>query len=497
MAGWFEVDKKGLAQLLERRGQSFVVTELVQNAWDEDVTHVEVSFSRRKTDNKWLLTITDDAPEGFTDLRDAFTLFKASKKKGDAEKRGRFNLGEKLVLALASEATILTTKGQVIFNDDGRKVSTRHKRSSGTCVQLLLPTFHNKDVDEALVLLKRLIPPVGVKTYVTVNGFEPLGRAAFTIEEREPVHSFEVILPTEIDNGDGKLTRTNRKTKVEVYEAEGDDFTPAIYELGIPVVGTDDKYIVNVCQKVPLNLERDNVTPAYLRTLRTYVANETVDLFTAEDTTATWVTEALADNRIEPTVVAKIVEERFGKKVVAFDPSDPEANAIAASQGYTVLGGRTFSKDQWSNIRNAGAIQSAGKVTPSAKVLTSPDGIPPLDPSKWTADHKRIADYAKRVHRAIVLSGDVSPVECQVDFQHKMTANVNHAAYYSRGHVTFNIVALGKAWLKNVTQEQLDALLIHEFGHYYESNHLSSNYYDALCKLGARLRARSDEIGRL
>jgi len=35
MNTWFEVDKQGLAKILERRGKEFALFELVQNAWDE------------------------------------------------------------------------------------------------------------------------------------------------------------------------------------------------------------------------------------------------------------------------------------------------------------------------------------------------------------------------------------------------------------------------------------------------------------------------------
>jgi len=33
----------------------------------------------------------------------------------------------------------------------------------------------------------------------------------------------------------------------------------------------------------------------------------------------------------------------------------------------------------------------------------------------------------------------------------------------------------------------VNRLLIHEFAHHYESDHLSGRYYDALADLGARL----------
>ncbi|MEO0249679.1 MAG: hypothetical protein ABIN58_09140 [candidate division WOR-3 bacterium] len=34
LGAWFDVDKEGLAKVLARRGKGFVVTELIQNAYD-------------------------------------------------------------------------------------------------------------------------------------------------------------------------------------------------------------------------------------------------------------------------------------------------------------------------------------------------------------------------------------------------------------------------------------------------------------------------------
>ena len=34
----------------------------------------------------------------------------------------------------------------------------------------------------------------------------------------------------------------------------------------------------------------------------------------------------------------------------------------------------------------------------------------------------------------------------------------------------------------------MDSLLLHEFGHEYSGDHLSSDYHEALCKLGAGLK---------
>ena len=106
-SNWFDVDRKGLAKLLERRGKEFLVFELIQNAWDQNVEEVTVTLREHDAfPGNYDLRVEDDDPEGFTDLAHAYTLFAESEKKGDVHKRGRFNVGEKLVLAMCESATI-------------------------------------------------------------------------------------------------------------------------------------------------------------------------------------------------------------------------------------------------------------------------------------------------------------------------------------------------------------------------------------------------------
>ncbi len=82
-AGWFEVDKNGLAKLLARRGKGFVVSELIQNAWDTDAKEVTVTLAPIEGVPYASLVVTDDDPEGFKDISHAFTLFAESAKKTD------------------------------------------------------------------------------------------------------------------------------------------------------------------------------------------------------------------------------------------------------------------------------------------------------------------------------------------------------------------------------------------------------------------------------
>src|SRR2546426_8517167 len=137
MKNWFEVDRQGLAKILERKGKEFVVFELIQNGWDEPgVTKVSVTLEHQGR-NKALLVVEDDAPEGFKDLSHAFTLFADSAKKTNPEQRGRFNLGEKLVLAISDEVTIRSTSGGVRFDAQGRH-SLRTRQPVGSRIECLL-----------------------------------------------------------------------------------------------------------------------------------------------------------------------------------------------------------------------------------------------------------------------------------------------------------------------------------------------------------------------
>jgi hypothetical protein len=62
------------------------------------------------------------------------------------------------------------------------------------------------------------------------------------------------------------------------------------------------------------------------------------------------------------------------------------------------------------------------------------------------------------------------------------------ASYGVSGGLIFNKMRLGNKWFERGINEEVDALLIHEFGHEYCGDHLSEEYYEALCILGARLK---------
>jgi len=472
MTQWFDVDKDGLAKLIENRGRAFVVHELVQNAWDTDAKLVNIWLEKSNGRPFAELTITDDDPNGFVHIEHAYTLFAESVKKDDPTKRGRFNLGEKLVLALCRDAEIRTTTGTVRFKDDGTRTSTARGRTTAGSEFKATIRMNEQEYQEACDSVMRLIPPAGVKT--TFNGKVLAGR--------KPLARFEAQLPTEKADEQGRLTRTVRKCWVEVHEPR-DNEEPMLYEMGIPVVSAD-KYHVNITQKIPLNMQRDNVTPAYLRALRALVLNHTADLLSKTDAEETWVTEALHHKDVAGDAVTSVMDKRFGKKRASYDPNDKEANNRLVASGYKIVHGGTFGKAAWENIRSSGAIKSSGEIKPTPKPWSDDPNAKPADlvpEDKWTVGMREVVKMAKR------LAKELLGLDIAVEI---VNTNNNFAACYGHGDLTFNLRKLGHKFFNVKSYAGLSAildLLVHEFAHEYASNHLSEQYYDSISMLAGKL----------
>jgi hypothetical protein len=445
--------------------------ELIQNAWDQNVSCVDVSLQAVQGRPLAKLVVEDDDPQGFADLLHAYTLFAPSEKKGNPEKRGRFNLGEKLVLAVCEEAEVSSTTGTVVFDRFGRKTHPRRKRERGSRFSGLV-RMTRADLAEVFAAVSTLIPPEGIKTIF--NGVE--------LARREPISRFEAALPTEVADDRGIMRRAERTTTVSVYDVLPGEVAH-IYERGIPVVEMSDRWHVDIGQKIPLNMNRDNVTPSYLRLLRTLVLNEMSERLSEADASSTWVGEALADPRVSDGAVDRVLTLRYGDKRVSFDPSDTEANKLAVSEGYRVIHGGSFNKEAWENIRRAGAAQPAGQVTPSPRPSYGPDGKPEavVPPEEYTEGIRAVVEYAR----------ELAPLLMQVPIGVRVVDEPGQkfGAWYSRelSLLTLNVGRLGRAWFSAGVSDEVNRLLIHEFGHNYEGDHLSKEYHDALCRLGAGL----------
>ena len=462
------VDRKGLAKKLANKPKAFIIYELLQNAWDENVSEVTVTSEMLVGRPVVRITVEDDSPDGFQDLASVYTMFRDSKKAPDPTKRGRFELGEKLVLALAIKARITSTKGSVVIENDQRK-TRRLKRKAGT---IFVGEFRmtRAEYKEMCQQVDTLITPEGINTMF--NGL--------LLPRRKPIHAFETTLQTVRIDEEGGLKTTNRKAVVNVYEPLVGE-TAHLYEMGIPVVETGDQWHYDVQQRVPINWERNNVPPSYLKSIRVEVLNALHADLNKEEAKEPWVTEAISDERCDASAITQVFDHRYGKKRVIYDGSDVEGTKKAMSEGYTVIHGGSESKGTWGNVRRFGTALPAGQVTPSPKVY-NPDGHPEkvISMNEWTADMKRIASFSKEMFYFLINKRLTVVIVNE--------PMVGWRANFGGTRLCLNYGKLGKKWfaLKKRDPEVID-LLIHEFVHHTVLDHLSHDMHKTATRLGAQL----------
>jgi hypothetical protein len=398
-------------------------------------------------------------------------LFAPSVKRANPEQRGQFNLGEKLVLAVCEQASIRTTKGTVLFDPDQGRIETDQKRERGSVFTGRIRMTQD-EYSQVCDYLRSLLLPNGID--VTFNGDRLLPRT--------PIHTFTASLETVMADDRGIMRPTTRKAEVTLYEPLPGEVAH-VYAMGLPIVELGDKWHVNVGQKIPLNKDRDNVPPRYLKAVRSLVLNEMYDRLTEDDANADWVRQASSSPDCSPEAIKKVLALRFGDKFAAFDPNDKEAGKNFVSEGGTLVYGPMMSPREWANAKKAGAIESVGKLRPTPKPYSQDDdaeNVQIVPPEKWTSGMKRIAEYA------VFLGKDLMDVNVEVSFVN--TTNNFLACYAAGGDLHFNVFRLGHKWFEQGITEAVDELLLHEFGHQYSGDHLSEEYHVALTKLGAKLK---------
>jgi hypothetical protein len=473
---WFEVDKDGLRTLQDGKDKSFVLRELVQNAWDEDIHKCEVKMEVGELGKRvrtLVITVEDDGA-GFRELKDAYTLFANTYKRPDATKRGRFNLGEKQAFSVALWAVVETTTGTVKFTENGRINRPSERREKGPRVAVAIKAT-DAEIEEIKHFATLLIPPKDVVFTVgfwNLGGFGKLGGMEFPT--RTPFKVFDVILPTELMTN-GRMTTTQRMTQVAVYHKDTDG-KAHLYEAGIPVCEIECDYSINVNQRIPLSVDRDKVSAAYLKHLLAEVLNETYESITKENASAGWVRIAASDSRVVPEAVKQVVQQRFGEKACVASPNDMISVDDAISNGYNVVHGSEMSAEEWENIRKANALQSSHALFGKGEA-TDVEEIPE---SEISQDARIVAELAKRVAK-VGLGIDIA-----VRFIE--SGQVSSAASFCPlpKTLTFNTSQLNARWFRHDNREEQLRLIIHEVGH-DEGMHTEQAYHEAICKIGAML----------
>ncbi len=304
-------------------------------------------------------------------------------------------------------------------------------------------------------------------------------------------------LQTEIADEEGNLRATRRKTELFFYRLGGEQSW--LFELGIPVVEIEGPYSVDVRQKVPLTIDRANVRPAFLADVHAVLLSRMAGQLSKPEAAEAWVSDSLGHKLTEPGAVKTVAEQRFGKNRVSFDPSDREANSRATAKGFTVVPGGALSGAAWEKLREADAIQPAGRVFP-----TTPEGSGSKDctipRAKWTPAMVKVARNTERVADLLIL-GDVrakiptAEKAISVRFvRYNGTIHSGALATFGAGSRTlsFNLDRLGKTWVEANAEgfdEEALAIVLHELAHFYESNHLDDAFAEAGFTMGARLAA--------
>lgn len=469
---WFTAHKDGLRKLVEHLPKEMIIYELVQNVWDEEATFCKVSIQRDPGSAYVTITCEDDVPQGFKHLHHAFTIWAESEKKGDPTKRGRFNEGEKKVLALCRRAQISTTTGTVFFKEDGTRSQSSRATVRGSIFsgELRMTVEQVREIEEAF---HRLIPPGDCET--TLNGI--------TLAGRSPVVEFVETLPTFNMDGEGHMRKTRRQATVKVYRRNPGE-EAMLYECGIPVVGTGDHFHVSVEQKVPLNRDRDNVTPAYLRKVRAAVLVHTVDLLDEDSASNKGVDDAMADDLVDEDTLKKVLEKRHGKKHAFHDRGDLEANKQLHGEGYAIIPRGAYSPEVRRKILDVGAASRSGGIRPTPKPFSSDPNAPTMEtikPKDWSEGMREVAEISQYLAKELGINSDLL-VRFGLPRQRWWVAAWG-------GDLTWNVSNLGKRWFATWYEHPQTLLntLIHEFAHKGASDHLSQEYHQNATRIGAAL----------
>jgi len=450
---WFEVSKEGLKQLQAGKSKDFVVRELIQNAWDEEITSCHLHVSR--CGNKLVdITMEDDSPEGFRDITHAFTLFAPTYKRNIPEKRGRFNIGEKQVLAICEKAIVSTTKGTVVFDSQGR-TSKRLRRTKGSIISLRLQ-MNKSECEAMLESIKLYLPPKGISFYV--NGD--------FVSYKKPHKKFEAVLLTEIQKED-RMIRSYRKAEIWLHKADTDAY---LYEMGLPVCKINCPYHVDVQQKIPMSIDRNKVSQGYLQNVFTLVLNEVHEDVSSEKSSETWIREATSNKWVSEEAVRSVVKSRYGNKVVVAAPGDKRSIDEALSHGYKVVYGNELSSAEWENIRKAEAIRSSSAAFPTS-IATDAETV------ERDANMDKVAVLAKKIAKRCL------GIEVNVAFASWSSV---YAAQYGQRILTFNVKRLGKQFFDPPLSAKVIDLVLHELAH-EKGFHTETAYHECLTRMAGNL----------
>ena len=439
----FAVSHEGMRELQADREPWVLVKELIQNAWDESPKATQCEVTVVAGENNTQVIVSDDGP-GFAYLPDAWTLMGATPKRADPMKRGRFNLGEKEIIAAAVEAVIETAGHTVTFPADGGRTLTANGQTQGTTVTVTMP-WNQEQADKLVERLRRLRP---TDCNLTVN--------QISVPKREPIATGHPTLPTVIQSSPGEpLRKTNQKTKIHLLTpvCPGEAW---LYEMGIPVQQINSPYDVDVQQKIPMPPQRDTVADSYLRDIYTETLNATHHLLKKDEFHGEWVKQALSNSRtVTKAALESTKRGRYGEKALLMS-DNADANLRAIESGCKLIDPHSLSKREHQRIRSTGTETTVEAFPDTALPRTAPYEIP-----EETENHARFKAWIKSLARDCGLNAEVVIIEAPKAATHAdCTASTNNPT------LRFNQSRLGEQFFAPpyARTEQLE-LAFHELGH--------------------------------
>jgi len=222
-------------------------------------------------------------------------------------------------------------------------------------------------------------------------------------------------------------------------------------------------------QKVPLPLDRDCVSDAYLARVYAEVLNRVHDVLPSEVISEPWIRVGMSHPKVDSFAVKAVIQKRYGDKVVVAGPAeDPRSIDDAKSHGYQIVFGGQMSAGEWDNVRKAGAIPSAGSKFRHS-VVAGEDLVP-------TPDMLKVMWLTRRIAK-LCLGQNVLVKFMKWD---------GVAAQYGNNVVTFNVKALGEDWFADPLRPQVIDLVVHELAHEY-GRHTEHAYLSAITRMAGEL----------
>ena len=299
------------------------------------------------------------------------------------------------------------------------------------------------------------------------------------LPKRNPTKTFEEVLPTEVANERGVLSPRKRKTEVNIHNPLPGE-VPMIYERGIPVVEHDGMFHISVEQKIPLNTERDNVTPGYLRNLHAIVLEQMIDHISEEDATQPWARAGVETGRLTPETLQKVAIKRFGNKAVLHDHGDTGSNKEATSKGANVVGRGALSPNERKVFHKSGALQKAGDV-PEYRTnpeLKTPENI--TDRADYDDDEKKFVALVEAVSPILIAHNVTVKIVNDESFNAEACTRWRKDSFELELNLAFHDV---HDWTSNYE------VIIHELAHHkvQSNDHLCREFYDTVTNIGAKL----------